>query len=277
METLKAKWQEMGLYRRILLAVMLAEIVGFLIAYVIVVNRPGLEYSGALLYPHTEGELQIYEGKIDGEPARFAVSPEGEISYQWGEYTYGPWQVVADPTAVPDGFREKNGLEIRRGDEVIFRGIYSPHSFNLLIDENGDPVRDTFSVGSVGGGATLYYVTGQEVTREEWYEPGLGALARIVLTPELTRAHPPGESASLVWDDAHRPAEHLPDLLPPLLLPPGSATPCAECGRCGALGLLHRHGEAGVVYSGRGVPGAVRHEPDRNHVIPPNREKFQTT
>ena len=186
METLKAKWQEMGLYRRILLAVMLAEIVGFLIAYVIVVNRPGLEYSGALLYPHTEGELQIYEGKIDGEPARFAVSPEGEISYQWGEYTYGPWQVVADPTAVPDGFRGENGLEIRRGDEVIFRGTYSPHSFNLLIDENGDPVRDTFSVGSVGGDTTLYYVNGQEVTREEWYMPGLGALARIVLTPELT-------------------------------------------------------------------------------------------
>ena len=186
MEMLKAKWQEMGLYRRILLAVMLAEIVGFLIAYVIVVNRPGLEYSGALLYPHTEGELQIYEGKIDGEPARFAVSPEGEISYQWGEYTYGPWQVVADPTALPDGFRGENGLEIRRGDEVIFRGTYSPHSFNLLIDENGDPVRGTFSVGSVGGGATLYYVNGREVTREEWYKPGLGALARIVLTPELT-------------------------------------------------------------------------------------------
>ena len=90
METLKAKWQEMGLYRRILLAVMLAEIVGFLIAYVIVVNRPGLEYSGALLYPHTEGELQIYEGKIDGEPARFAVSPEGEISYQWGSTLTAP-------------------------------------------------------------------------------------------------------------------------------------------------------------------------------------------
>ena len=69
---------------------------------------------------------------------------------------------------------------------MIFRGTYSPHSFNLLIDENGDPVRGTFSVGSVGGGATLYYVNGQEVTREEWYEPGLGALARIVLTPELT-------------------------------------------------------------------------------------------
>ena len=77
METLKAKWLEMDLYRRILLAVMLAEIFGFLIANVIVVNRPGLEYGDALLYPSTEGETQIYEGKLDGESARFTVSPEG--------------------------------------------------------------------------------------------------------------------------------------------------------------------------------------------------------
>lgn len=191
METLKAKWQEMGLYRRILLAVMLAEIVGFLIAYVIVVNRPGLEYSGALLYPHTEGELQIYEGKIDGEPARFAVSPEGEISYQWGEYTYGPWQVVADPTAFPETLGEHDGkynigLEISQGGAVLFRGGYCPGDFLSLWDESGEPVWNTaFSVGSGGEEATLY-VDGREVTWEEQHEPSLGALARIVLTPELT-------------------------------------------------------------------------------------------
>ena len=101
METLKAKWLEMDLYRRILLAVMLAEIFGFLLANVIVVNRPGLEYGDALLYPSTEGELQVYEGKLDGEPARFTVSPEGEISYQWGEFSYGPYQVYGGPRRLP--------------------------------------------------------------------------------------------------------------------------------------------------------------------------------
>ena len=191
METLKAKWQEMGLYRRILLAVMLAEIVGFLIAYVIVVNRPGLEYSGALLYPHTEGELQIYEGKIDGEPARFAVSPEGEISYQWGDYSYGPWQVRVDPAAFPETLGEHDGkynigLEISQGGAVLFRGGYCPGDFLSLWDESGEPVWNTaFSVGSGGEEATLY-VDGREVTWEEQHEPSLGALARIVLAPELT-------------------------------------------------------------------------------------------
>ena len=43
METLNAKWMELSLYRRILLAVMLAEIIGFLIATVVAVNRPGLD------------------------------------------------------------------------------------------------------------------------------------------------------------------------------------------------------------------------------------------
>ena len=186
MEKLKARWLEMDLYRRILLAVMAAEIVGFLIASVIMVNRPGLEYRDALLYPRTEGETQIYEGTVDGEPAQFVVSPEGEVSYQWGDFSYGPWQVSRDPTAVPDGFRGETGLEIRRGDEVVFRGIYNPGSSNLLIDENGEPVWDmTFSVESSGGGATLY-VDGREVTREEQHQPSLGALARIVLAPELT-------------------------------------------------------------------------------------------
>ena len=190
MEALKAKWQEMGLYRRILLAVMLAEIVGFLIAYVIVVNRPGLEYSGALLYPHTEGELQIYEGKIDGEPARFAVSPEGEISYQWGDYSYGPWQVRVDPAAFPETLGEHDGkynigLEISQGGAVLFRGGYQPTSTLSLYQEDGEPlwgirVSATMSDGTVIG------EDGRVISPEEQHEPGLGALARIVLAPELT-------------------------------------------------------------------------------------------
>lgn len=191
MEKLKAKWKEMNLYQRILLAVMLAEIFGFLIANVIVVNRPGLAYGDALLYPSTEGELQVYEGKLDGEPARFTVSPAGEISYQWGDYSYGPWQVRVDPAAFPETLGEHDGkynigLEISQGGAVLFRGGYCPGDFLSLWDESGEPVWNTaFSVGSGGEEATLY-VDGREVTWEEQHEPSLGALARIVLAPELT-------------------------------------------------------------------------------------------
>ena len=119
MEKLKAKWMEMNLYRRVLLAVMLAEIFGFFFAAILCVNRPGLEYGGTLLYPRAEVEFQIYEGKLDGEPARFTVSPEGEVAYQWGEYSYGPWPVsythlVGEGQGAGHGGRRLCGQALRR-------------------------------------------------------------------------------------------------------------------------------------------------------------------
>ena len=190
METLKAKWLEMNLYQRILLAVMLAEIFGFLLANVIAINRPGLAYGDALLYPSTEGETQIYAGKIDGEPARFTVSPAGEISYQWGEFSYGPYQVTVDPAAFPETLGEHDGkynigLEIFQGGTVLFRGGYRPNSTLSLYQEDGEPlwgirVSATMSDGTVIG------ENGRVISPEEQHEPGLWALARIVLHPELT-------------------------------------------------------------------------------------------
>ena len=93
----------MSRYRRVLLLVMAAEILVFFIANILVFLRPGLEYQDTLLYPRTEGELQIYQGRVDGETARFTVAPGGEVSYQWGEYTYGPYQISEDPSAAPEG------------------------------------------------------------------------------------------------------------------------------------------------------------------------------
>ena len=190
METLKAKWLEMNLYQRILLAVMLAEIFGFLLANVIAINRPGLAYGDALLYPSTEGETQIYEGKLDGEPARFTVSPAGEISYQWGEFSYGPYQVTVDPAAFPETLGGHDGqhnirLESSQGGAVLFRGGYCPGDTLSLWDESGEPlwgirVSATMSDGTVIG------EDGRVISPEEQHEPGLWALARIVLHPELT-------------------------------------------------------------------------------------------
>ena len=190
MTALKAKWSEMSRYRRVLLLVMAIEILAFFFATLVMINRPGLEYGDALLYPSTEGETQIYEGKLDGEPARFTVSPEGEISYQWGEFSYGPYQVTVDPAAFPETLGEHDGkynigLEISQGGAVLFRGGYRPGDTLSLWDESGEPlwgirVSATMSDGTVIG------ENGRVISPEEQHEPGLGALARIVLAPELT-------------------------------------------------------------------------------------------
>lgn len=185
MTALKAKWSEMSRYRRVLLLVMAAEILVFFIANVLAFLRPGLEYQDALLYPRTEGELQIYQGKVDGETARFTVTPGGEVSYQWGEYTYGPYQITEDPAAVPDGYEGSQGIEIRLGDEVLFRGCYLPSSTFPLIQEDGESLWEDSNIYMISG--EKIWRNGQEITEREYREPSLSALARVALGTELTR------------------------------------------------------------------------------------------
>ena len=159
MTALKAKWSEMSLYRRVLLIVMAIEILSFFFATLVMINRPGLEYQDALLYPRTEGELQIYQGRVDGETARFTIAPGGEVSYQWGEYTYG---------------------------EVLFRGGYQPNSALSLYQENGEPLW-SISVSATMSDGTVIGEDGRVISPEEQHEPTLFALVRVALDPELTR------------------------------------------------------------------------------------------
>lgn len=185
MTALKAKWSEMSRYRRVLLLVMAAEILVFFIANVLAFLRPGLEYQDTLLYPRTEGELQIYQGRVDGETARFTITPGGEVSYQWGEYTYGPYQISEDPSAVPDGYEGSQGIEIRLGDEVLFRGCYLPSSTFPLIQEDGESLWEDSNIYMISG--EKIWRNGQEITEREYREPSLSALARVALGTELTR------------------------------------------------------------------------------------------
>ncbi len=185
MTALKAKWSEMSRYRRVLLIVMAIEILAFFFATLVMINRPGLEYQDALLYPGTEGDIQIYQGAVDGETARFAVSPEWEVSYQWGEYTYGPYQITEDPSSVPNGYEESQGIEIRLGDEVLFRGCYLPSSTFPLIQEDGESLWEDSNIYMISG--EQIWRNGQEITEREYREPSLSALARVALEPELTR------------------------------------------------------------------------------------------
>ena len=179
MTAIQNKWAEMSWFRRVLLIVMLAEMVGFGIATAVTVGRWGLEYQGELLYPRREGDVTWYEGRVDGEDAAFSVAPDGTVEYRWGEYVYGPYQVVEDPTAVPEGYGGI-GVEVRQGDEVLFRGCYQPSSIVSLIDENGEPlIADAVSFRVVGAVQT-------EEERREQNTPGPTVLVRAAMGPELT-------------------------------------------------------------------------------------------
>lgn len=187
MTAVRNKWAEMSWFRRILLLWMAAMILGFGAALPVVRSSQGMEYEGGFLRLEQEGEARYYRGSVDGEETAFSVFPDGQMDYRRGEYRYGLYQVSAAPDAVPEGSHgSMTGIEIRQGDELLFRGGYLPDASFPLIRENGDPVVELGGYYTVSDG-TLIRGDGKTPTQEEGRAPSLSALARAALGPELVR------------------------------------------------------------------------------------------
>lgn len=180
---MREKWREMSLFQRVLLAILAAMVLGFGIATAIAVNREGIEYRDTLLYLTREGEIRRYAGRVDGRRTEFTVRPGGTVEYRWGEELYGPYQVVEVPSAAPeDGM---TGLEIRQGDQTLFRGGLSDGKWPVLYGEDGEP----FEVLGItyGTSSGKVYLNGRELTPRDLHEPGLTTVAKLALRePELT-------------------------------------------------------------------------------------------
>ena len=86
--------------------------------------------------------------------------------------------------APPDDWGELVGIEIRRGDELLFRGGFRPGSMISLYDESGEPLIELGVHFTVSGG-TVVDENGREIPQEELHEPGLTILVQLALAPEL--------------------------------------------------------------------------------------------
>lgn len=81
---LKEKWLEYSRYRQVLLIILALAFLVSTISFVVISRRYGLKYENTLLYPSTQGDDQIYQGKLDGEIAgswslrrvRYSISGE---------------------------------------------------------------------------------------------------------------------------------------------------------------------------------------------------------
>ena len=97
----------------------------------------------------------------------------GVVECRHGEDLYGPYTVTLDPAAVPEGEQipiNLTGVEVRRGDEVIFRGGCYEDSFLMLWDENGT-IHSQFSDGIAA-------------SKSDPSEPKVTELLQLVLAPE---------------------------------------------------------------------------------------------
>lgn len=128
-------------YQKGVLAVMLVMIVVFTILYPININRVGYLYNETILVPSEQDGATVYSGKISGKRAKFTVSEDGAVAFQYGDQTYGPYTVTEDPTAVPEEDENADamtGIEVRCGDAIAFRGgVLDLGENRFLINEDG--------------------------------------------------------------------------------------------------------------------------------------------
>ena len=173
---MREKWRSLERLAQVMLIIQAVLLAVFTVIYPIVRSRTGIEYRGRLLARSVQGENTVYAGRADGMAAAFTVSPGGVVEDRHGEDLYGPYTVTLDPAAVPEGEQiaiNLTGVEVRRGDEVIFRGGCYEDSFLMLWDENGT-IHSQFSDGIAA-------------SRSDPSEPKVAELLQLVLAPEETR------------------------------------------------------------------------------------------
>lgn len=184
--------KDLDIFQQGLLLAMAVMVLVFSVLYPIALCRKGIEFRNALLVRHAENGTTVYSGRVNDQDTSFTVSPDGTIFYRHGSAEYGPYTVREDPTAIPkddDMAAVMTGLEVRLGDEVVFRGGASAiHGFLMLADENGNgPLMDDNMVIPYGNSTIkdgmLYDVNGKMVDNAA---PSVSSIVNLFLGPKLT-------------------------------------------------------------------------------------------
>ena len=172
-------------YQKGILIFMIVMALIFAVIYPMTISRVGYKYNDAILVPTQENGKTIYTGKIQGETAKFIVSEDKSIEFQYGDKSYGTYTMKEDPTAIPkDGELEvkMTGVEIRNGDELLFRGgVWDEGDFYWLYNEDG-------TLDSLG--FSVYTSNGIELDENgnvnDRMKPSASTIYELMNEPELT-------------------------------------------------------------------------------------------
>ena len=172
-------------YQKGILIFMIVMALIFAVIYPMTISRVGYRYNDAILVPTQENGKTIYTGKVQGETAKFTVSEDNSIEFQYGDKSYGTYTMKEDPTAIPkDGelAEEMTGVEIRNGDELLFRGgVWDAGDFYWLYNEDGTLDSLGFSVYTSNG--IELDENGNVIDR---MEPSASTIYELMNEPELT-------------------------------------------------------------------------------------------
>ena len=179
------KFKALDRYQKGVMLAMAAMIIVFAALYAYTVGRVGYEYRDAILVPSEENGATVYSGRVHGRCAEFTVSADGTVEFRRGDTLYGPYTAREDPSAVPEEHwlkEDMRGVELRCGDEVIFRGgVLGRGDSFLLYNEDGTASSAGFVVTTNGG--TAIDGSGNVI---DPLEPGANNVLELMSGPELT-------------------------------------------------------------------------------------------
>ena len=172
---------------------MIAMALIFAVIYPKTISKVGYKYNDAILVPTQENGNTVYSGKIQGEQAKFIVSDDNTVVFNYGTKSYGQYTLKEDPTAIPKDKELKEqmiGIEISNGDKILFRGGVLDFGDNYYL-YNEDGTLDNFGFS---------YVTSDGIERDEngnvldRMEPSASTIYELLNEPQLTH-----KGEALAW------------------------------------------------------------------------------
>lgn len=181
--------KELNRYQKGILLLLTGMLLVFGVVYAAVTARVGFLYKDVILIPGERDGNTVYSGRVHGEDGTFTVTADQTVVFEWGGKTYGPYTVREDPSAIPKDTsfgRKMTGVEIREGNEILFRGgicdLSSDGSFWMLINEDGTDA--SVSVTAVLSDGTEVDADGNVI---DPVEPSVWDILQLVNGPELTK------------------------------------------------------------------------------------------
>lgn len=180
-------------YQKGVLMFMIAMALIFAVIYPKIISKVGYKYNDAILVPTQENGNTVYSGKIQGEQAKFIVSDDNTVVFNYGTKSYGQYTLKEDPTAIPKDKELKEqmiGIEISNGDKILFRGGVLDFGDNYYL-YNEDGTLDNFGFS---------YVTSDGIERDEngnvldRMEPSASTIYELLNEPQLTH-----KGEALAW------------------------------------------------------------------------------
>lgn len=176
--------KRLNLYQKGVLLLMMAMVLVFAVFYSVTISRVGFEYEDTILVPVKENGSTVYSGNIQGQQARFTVSEDKTVVFQYGNKTYGPYTAKEDPAAIPknhENAKYMTGIELRQGEDIIFRGgMWKRGDFYFLYRDDG------------ASDVRVVYMTGDGIMRDQNgtivdpIEPSASAILKLMNEPKLT-------------------------------------------------------------------------------------------